>query len=395
MAHGIRLLLAIAIAVAICEVSSYGDGIGVNGYGTRFISGPHISYNDYYNRYHGFKIVGSRFQYNGLAYRLTCSSSRFYSLWGNCYTRYHSRSRCFGYLRTQGLFAPFGGDGIGVNGYDTRFISGPYISYNDYYNRYHGFKIVGSRFQYNGLAYRLTCSSSRFYSLWGNCYTRYHSRSRCFGYLRTQGLFAPFGGDGIGVNGYDTRFISGPYISYNDYYNRYHGFKIVGSRFQYNGLAYRLTCSSSRFYSLWGNCYTRYHSRSRCFGYLRTQGLFAPFGGDGIGVNGYDTRFISGPHISYNDYYNRFNGFKIIGSRFNYNGRAYQLTCSARRFYGLWIDCYQRFHSRSSCFGYLRKQHIISQYGGLGINYGMSTPTIKNLQLIVNVFGLRRIDTRK
>lgn len=40
-------------------------------------------------------------------------------------------------------------------------------------------------------------------------------------------------GHGIGIR---RRFINGPLISYNDYYNRYHGFRIVDSRFYYNGL---------------------------------------------------------------------------------------------------------------------------------------------------------------
>ncbi|CAG2224239.1 unnamed protein product [Mytilus edulis] len=341
-----------------------GHGIGVNRFSTRSISGHPISYNDYYNRYHGFRIVNSQFAYNGIAYRLSCSSQRFYSLWGNCYTRYHSSSRCFRYLRTQGLFAPYGGHGIGVNRFSTRSISGHPISYNDYYNRYHGFRIANSQFAYNGIAYRLSCSSQRFYSLWGNCYTRYHSRSRCFRYLRTQGLFAPYGGHGIGVNRFSTRSISGHPISYNDYYNRYHGFRIANSQFAYNGIAYRLSCSSQRFYSLWGNCYTRYHSRSRCFRYLRTQGLFAPYGGHGIGVNRFSTRSISGHPISYNDYYNRYHGFRIANSQFAYNGIVYRLSCSSQRFYSLWGNCYTRYHSRSRCFGYLRTQGLFAALGG-------------------------------
>ncbi|XP_071165958.1 uncharacterized protein [Mytilus edulis] len=339
-----------------------GHGIGVSRFNTRSISGHPISYNDYYNRYHGFRIANSQFYYNGLAYRLACNSQRFYRLWGDCYTRYHSRSRCFGYLRTLGLFTPFGGHGIGVNRFSTRSISGHPISYNDYYNRYHGFRIVNSQFAY--IAYRLSCSSQRFYSLWGNCYTRYHSRSRCFRYLRTQGLFAPYGGHGIGVNRFSTRSISGHPISYNDYYNRYHGFRIANSQFAYNGIAYRLSCSSQRFYSLWGNCYTRYHSRSRCFRYLRTQGLFAPYGGHGIGVNRLSTRSISGHPISYNDYYNRYHGFRIANSQFAYNGIVYRLSCSSQRFYSLWGNCYTRYHSRSRCFGYLRTQGLFAALGG-------------------------------
>ncbi|XP_071160961.1 uncharacterized protein [Mytilus edulis] len=175
------------------------------------------------------------------AYRLSCSSQRFYSLWGDCFTRYHSRSRCFGYLRTQGLFAPFGEQSGGFTRFNNRFASGQHISYNDYYNRFHGFRIADRGFHYNGLAYRLSCSSQRFYSLWGDCYTRYHSRNRCFEYMRTQGLFAPYGGHGIGINRFNTRSISGHPISYNEYYNRYHGFRIVDRGFRYNGLGYRLS----------------------------------------------------------------------------------------------------------------------------------------------------------
>ena len=43
-----------------------GHGIGINRFNTRLISGHPISYNDYYNRYHGFRIVDRGFHYNGL-----------------------------------------------------------------------------------------------------------------------------------------------------------------------------------------------------------------------------------------------------------------------------------------------------------------------------------------
>lgn len=43
-----------------------GHGIGVSGFNNRFASGRHISYNNYYNRFHGFRIVDRGFHYNGL-----------------------------------------------------------------------------------------------------------------------------------------------------------------------------------------------------------------------------------------------------------------------------------------------------------------------------------------
>ncbi|CAG2233543.1 unnamed protein product [Mytilus edulis] len=270
------------------------------------------------------KVVSNLKNGKASEFLVTCSRRRLFSLWNNCLHRHNTVIQCFREMRKRNVFRLVGehsscskllghtsrghilhhalihghhpiihghhishhpiihGHHIShhpiIHGHhlshNSRFINGHHLSYIDYYNRYHGFRIVDSRFHYNGLTYQLTCSSSQFYSLWGECYTRYHSRSRCFEYLRTQALFAPFGGHGIGIG---RRFINGPQISYNDYYYRYHGFRIVDSRFYYNGLAYRLSCSSQRFYSLWGDCFTRYHSRSRCFGYLRTQGLFAPF----------------------------------------------------------------------------------------------------------------------
>ncbi|XP_071159501.1 uncharacterized protein [Mytilus edulis] len=242
--------------------------------------GSVISYGDYFNKYHGFKIRDSRFSYGGHAYTLKCGLQRFYNLWGNCWSSYHSRSVCFGRLRKLHLFDVYSGD-YDVDDYDLGV--GSVVSYGDYFNKYHGFKISDNRFSYGGHAYTLKCGLQRFYNLWGNCWSSYHSRSVCFGRLRTQHLFDVYSGgydvDG-GVYGDDYDLGVGSVVSYGDYFNKYHGFKISDSRFSYGGHAYTLKCGLRRFYNLWGNCWTRYHSRKVCFGRLRKQHLFDIYSGD-------------------------------------------------------------------------------------------------------------------
>ncbi|XP_063420208.1 kininogen-1-like [Mytilus trossulus] len=50
--------------------------------------------------------------------------------------------------------------------------------------------------------------------------------------------------------------------------------------------------------------------------------------------------------------------------RFSYGGRAYKLTCNRKRFFKLWKDCFTtHHHSRSYCFGFLRKKHLFVTYG--------------------------------
>ena len=41
--------------------------------------------------------------------------------------------------------------------------------------------------------------------------------------------------------------------------------------------AYRLRCSMTRFYKLWGSCYGQTHSRSACFGRLYKKHLFVAY----------------------------------------------------------------------------------------------------------------------
>ncbi|CAG2224243.1 unnamed protein product [Mytilus edulis] len=118
-------------------------------------------------------------------------------------------------------------------------------------------------------------------------------------------------------------------------------------------------CSRTRFYRLWSNCYDHYHSVGTCFGRLRRQHLFYRYvGGSSYGgiVGGYG-------HGRYSySYYRSHHGFSIRHNRFIYHGVSYQLKCSSSRFYRLWSDCYDDYHSVGDCFGLLRRQHLFYKY---------------------------------
>nr|AST36132.1 foot protein 13 [Mytilus californianus] len=101
MAQGIYVLLLVVIAT----VATYGYGSY-----PKKVPSPAIYRGGnyglaYYNRYNGFKIRRSIFYYNGIGYKLTCNKTRFYRLWGSCYSKNHSRSRCFRRFLKQRLFA--------------------------------------------------------------------------------------------------------------------------------------------------------------------------------------------------------------------------------------------------------------------------------------------------
>ncbi|XP_071159475.1 uncharacterized protein [Mytilus edulis] len=356
MARGICILLLVVVAAV--STSGYGsyrsyDTAVYSGYPIHTTSSvvthhsSHHSYHgvSYYKRYHGFKIRHRRFSYHGLGYKLRCGKSRFYRLWRRCYGKYHSRSRCFGVFRTRHLFGLYKGHGYGYGG-----------GYLSYYKKYHGFKLRHNRFFYGGLGYKLRCARRRFYRSWRSCYIRYHSRSRCFGYLRKRHLFGIYKGHGYG----------GGYLSY---YRKYHGFKLRHNRFFYGGHGYKLRCARRRFYRSWRSCYRRYHSRSRCFGYLRKRHLFGIYhrGYSGHVYNGY--RSVRS-HTKYSySYYRSHHGFSIRHSRFSYHGVSYRLKCSSTRFYRLWSNCYDHYHSVGTCFGRLRRQHLFYRYVG-GSSYG-------------------------
>ncbi|OPL20461.1 hypothetical protein AM593_08955, partial [Mytilus galloprovincialis] len=121
-----------------------------------------------------------------------------------------------------------------------------------------------------------TEENRRFYSYWNRCYGRYHSVGRCFGYLRRKHLFSYY--NGYSNVGYGAGYSGGIIYDYG-YYKSHHGFAIVNNRFTYGGIGYQLKCSRSRFYTLWGQCYHRYHSVGSCFGRLRRQHLFYRYGG--------------------------------------------------------------------------------------------------------------------
>ncbi|CAC5365048.1 unnamed protein product [Mytilus coruscus] len=169
------------------------------------------------------------------------------------------------------------------------------------------------------------------------------------------------------------------------YLKKYHGFKIRHGRFSYNGIGYKLTCGKTRFYRIWRSCYGKYHSRGRCFGRFRKQHLFAVYNGHTHGghygsrkyykfhshghVHGYSHGHGHGySHghrhgVSFYSYYKKYHGFRIQHHRFSYGGKAFKLTCHRKRFFRLWNDCFTHHHSRSYCFGFLRKQHLFVTYG--------------------------------
>ncbi|CAC5391130.1 unnamed protein product [Mytilus coruscus] len=368
MARGICILLLVVVAaVSTSGYSSYGS------YGTKVYNRypiyksvviRHSSHHGYhgfsfYKKYHGFKISHRRFSYHGLGYKLRCGKSRFYRLWRRCYGKYHSRNRCFGVFRKRNLFGTYKGHGYG----------GGYLRY---YKKYHGFKLRHNRFFYGGHGYKLRCSRRRFYRSWRSCYTRYHSRRTCFGYLRKRHLFGIYH-TGSSYGGVFGGYNHGKY-SYG-YYRRHHGFQIRHNRFLYHGTSYQLICSSSRFYRLWSNCYDQYHSVGACFGRLRRQHLFYKY----VGGSSYGGVFGGYNYGKYSyGYYRRHHGFQIRHNRFLYHGTSYQLICSSSRFYRLWSNCYDQYHSIGACFGRLRRQHLFykyvggSSYGGVfgGYNYG-------------------------
>ncbi|XP_076095683.1 uncharacterized protein LOC143066756 [Mytilus galloprovincialis] len=490
MARGICILLLVVVAaVSTSGYGSYGTS-EYNGYPihtsvvTRHSS--HHSYHgvSYYKRYHGFKISHRRFYYHGLGYKLRCGKSRFYRLWRRCYGKYHSRSRCFGVFRTRHLFSLYKGHGYG----------GGYLSY---YKKYHGFKLRHNRFFYGGHGYKLRCARRVFYRSWRSCYIRYHSRSRCFGYLRKRHLFGIYH-RGSSYGGIVGGYGHGKY-SYS-YYRSHHGFQIRHNRFLYHGISYQLKCSSSRFYRLWSDCYDEYHSIGDCFGLLRRQHLFYKYVAvqHAIGLNllrrhshianhhvnrinhvankhvarishvsnkherniayqagkhvhkiasvankhinrfkalvdfhinrlhkhtkqhlsaleyqhkrhlhdrEYQNKkhelkvdYLHGKHehtinklhdyhgiygvghlVSYLDYYKKYHGFKISHNRFSYGGKAYTLKCGLQRFYNLWSNCWSSYHRRSLCFGRLRKSHLFEIYsGGYDNDYAPDAVVVKN-----------------
>ncbi|XP_052105693.1 uncharacterized protein LOC127738469 [Mytilus californianus] len=253
-----------------------------------------VSYSDFSNKYHGFKISNGRFSFGGIAYKLKCGQQRFYNVWSNCWSIYHSRSVCFDRLKKQSLFVDYPGGNIIDDGYKAVVVKnavygddddigyGSAVSYLDYFNKFHGFKISDNRFSYGGKAYTLKCGLQRFYNVWGGCWSNYHSRSVCFDRLMNQNLFAVYPGDydyDGAVYGDDYDIGVGSVVSYLDYCNKFHGFKISDNRFSYGGTAYTLRCGLQRFYNLWGNCWNSYHSRKVCFDRLRTQNLFVAYPG--------------------------------------------------------------------------------------------------------------------
>ncbi|XP_071159506.1 uncharacterized protein [Mytilus edulis] len=292
-----------------------------------------IDYLGYYNSHHGFHLVDGGFTYKDVAYKLSCKTDRFYRSWHDCYDSYHSVDVCFGRLYKSHLF-------VSLDHGDVHTVHTNYHGY-----KYLGFRVNHRRFTYHGKAYRLKCSTRRFYGLWDDCYNHYHSRSLCFNKIYKQHFFGYYHGASSIVNG-------GNYVDDFGYYKAHHGFSIVNGGFSYNGAAYKLSCSRTRFYKAWRSCYGTYHSVDVCYGRLLNDHLFVALDhGDNYSV-----------HTNYHGY--KYLGFKLHHRRFSYHGKAYRLKCSTRRFYGLWDDCYNHYHSRSLCFNKIYKQHFFGYYHG-------------------------------
>ncbi|CAG2224235.1 unnamed protein product [Mytilus edulis] len=407
-----------------------------------------IDYLGYYNSHHGFPLVHGGFTYKDVAYKLSCKTDRFYRSWHDCYDSYHSVDVCFGRLYKSHLFVSlaytlkcsesrfykvwddcYGHYHKGSVCFDRLFKQGLFgynvdsdyahgdIDYLGYYNSHHGFHLVDGGFTYKDVAYKLSCKTDRFYRSWHDCYDSYHSVDVCFGRLYKSHLFVSLGyyhGASSIVNG-------GNYVDDFGYYKAHHGFSIVNGGFSYNGAAYKLSCSRTRFYKAWRSCYGTYHSVDVCYGRLLNDHLFVALDhGDNYSVHtnyhGYKylgfklhhRRFSyhgkgyyhgsssivhGGDYIDDLGYYKAHHGFSIVNGGFSYNGaggghgytnyhgykylgfrirhrrfsylgKAYRLKFGTRRFYKLWDDCYNTYHDRSVCFNNLYKRHIFGYYHG-------------------------------
>ncbi|XP_076091258.1 uncharacterized protein LOC143063157 [Mytilus galloprovincialis] len=474
MSYGLYVLVLVAVAAVV--TSGYGGHHHAHHHRhvvrhTR-VHHRHIGL-AYYKRYHGFKITHGRFAYKGLGYKLTCGKSRFYRLWRSCYSRYHSRGRCFGRFRKQHLFAVYKGNhkllqsfyrthnyllghghvvshrhGLGhghvvvhghvhyirhrhghgyshghghgyshghghvySHGHGHAYSHGHIhrTSYYSYYKKNHGFRINHNKFfSYGGTVNRLTCHRNRFYSLWNSCYTHHHSRSYCFGHLRKQHLFISHRGDGHGhIYHYHKmrhlHLLLHKKIA-NQHVNRIHNVannhvsKIAHiSNKHVQNIGYQANKHVSRISNEAGRHIDRLrkivkfhmnrlhnhakdhlsaveHQHKRHLSereYQNTQHL-----SNEEQLHNKHEHHISKVHsilghgygdghvVSYLDYYNKYHGFPIADNRFTYDGLAYQLKCESSHFYSLWSDCWSQYHSRSVCFGNLRKQHLFIDYPG-------------------------------
>jgi len=386
--------------------SYYNAGYSSAGYRAGYGGGITYDYG-YYKSHHGFAIVNNRFTYGGIGYQLKCARSRFYTLWGQCYHRYHSVGSCFGRLRRQHLFYRYGGDDYSVvdgDAYGSDYGSGPIFDHS-YYSSHHGFAIRHHRFSYNGIAYKLKCSRSRFYRLWGQCYHRYHSVGTCFGRLRSHHLFYRYIGDTLAIL---NKHLNLHKTIANNHVKRIHNVAkthvarishvahkhVVNIQHQANKHVSRIANEANshinRFKQLVDyhlkrlHKHTKYHLSATEHQHkkhlnerqyqnnkhelnvrhlhnkheynLKKHAIAYAHGH--VLVHGHGHGLV----VSYNDYFTKYHGFKLDHHRFSYGGKAYQLTCGDKRFYNYWSDCYSHYHSRSVCFGKLRKRHLFDVY---------------------------------
>ncbi|XP_071160962.1 uncharacterized protein [Mytilus edulis] len=279
-----------------------------------------------YRRFHqfGIDLIGNGLRYKNYYFARKCEPLKLYNAFSSCFNEYGRIRDCFPGLIKDGL-----------------------IGNQHHYQRYGRSYGLGVKFVRRGIIYHKTVyhyhvRSLQFIWTMTSCYNSFHHASICVPKLQKQGLIgAPH-----------------PLTGYVGRSTGYHGFKIVHGRFSYHGHAYKLSCSTTRFYSVWNKCYNHYHSVGRCFGYLQQKHLFVSYSSTSIvGYHGYDQL-----------------GFKIVHGGFSYHGKAYTLKCSESRFYKVWDDCYGHYHKGSLCFDRLFKQglfgyNIDSDYAHGNIDY--------------------------
>ncbi|XP_071159489.1 uncharacterized protein [Mytilus edulis] len=360
-------------------------------YGAGYSSG--ITYDfAYYKSHHGFTIRNNQFTYGGIGYKLKCGRSRFYRLWGQCYHRYHSVGSCFGRLHRQHLFYRYGGEDYSEIGYS----SGP-IYDRSYYYSHHGFRIRHHRFSYNGIAYKLKCSRSRFYRHWGQCYHRYHSVGTCFRRLGRHHLFYRYVRHHHALRKHLYRHrqiahhhtrrihrvakshvarishVSNKHVRHIQHQANKHVSRIANeARSHINRFKQLVDYHVKRLHKhTKHHLSTVEHQHKRHLNTRQYQNKKHELNVRhlhkkheyNLKKHSYAYRHRhSHRHVRYIDYYKKYHGFKIRQHRFSYGGKAYQLACGDKRFWRYWSHCYSHYHSRSVCFGKLKKRRLFDLY---------------------------------
>ncbi|XP_052092347.1 histidine-rich glycoprotein-like [Mytilus californianus] len=359
----------------------------------------HPGMGSYLKKYHGFKIRHGRFSYNGIGH----THGGHYE--SRKYYKFHSHGHGHGYRHGHG------------DGYSHGLIHG--VSNYSYYKKYHKFRIQHHRFSYGGKAFKLTCHRKRFFKLWNDCFTHHHSRSYCFGFLRKQHLFVTYGaghhgytshgagyGHGQGYHGQnniykhlnlhkkiDTHHVQRIHHTANSHVSAISHLSNIHVRniqYEANKHVSRISDEANKhinkFRQLVNHHINRLHKQAKHHlsavdyqhkrhlseseyqkkrhlakkEHLHKKHEYYLSKHHSMVDYGYD----QGHVVTYLDYYKKYHGFRIDHDRFSYGGKAYTLKCESKQFYSLWSDCWSQYHSRSTCFANLRKQHLFIDYPG-------------------------------